>query len=148
MRSVGSSYSVYSGHSSFAEAGLLHGLRGDRRRSASRRCSTLVRKQIDSVLEKGITAEELERGKGHLKGGIVLGLEDTGSRDVPARQGRAVPRRDPLARRDARPHRGRDARGRAPLGARRRSARPLGARGRRPGRASETSPIRVVASEP
>ena len=28
----------------------------------------------------GITAEEVARGRGQLKGGLVLGLEDTGSR--------------------------------------------------------------------
>ena len=28
----------------------------------------------------GITEEELERGKGQLRGGLVLGLEDSGSR--------------------------------------------------------------------
>jgi len=32
------------------------------------------------VASKGITAEEIARGKGQLKGSLVLGLEDTGSR--------------------------------------------------------------------
>ncbi|MCI0635843.1 MAG: insulinase family protein, partial [Actinobacteria bacterium] len=40
----------------------------------------LVREQIDAVLQDGITAEELERGKGHLKGSLVLSLEDTSGR--------------------------------------------------------------------
>jgi predicted Zn-dependent peptidase len=72
-------YSVYSGHSSFAEAGLftVYAATGEER---VEEVLDLVRKEIDSVLEKGITAEELERGKGHLKGSIVLGLEDTSSR--------------------------------------------------------------------
>jgi predicted Zn-dependent peptidase len=32
------------------------------------------------VAAEGITAEEVARGRGQLKGGMVLGLEDTGSR--------------------------------------------------------------------
>jgi predicted Zn-dependent peptidase len=32
------------------------------------------------VAAEGITAEELTRGKGQLRGGLVLGLEDSGSR--------------------------------------------------------------------
>ena len=72
-------YSVYSGHSSFAEAGLftVYAATGEERVGE---VLELVRTEMDSVLEKGITAEELERGKGHLKGSIVLGLEDTSSR--------------------------------------------------------------------
>ena len=72
-------YSVYSGHSSFAEAGLLnvYAATGPER---VREVLRLIKEEIDSVLEHGITAEELERGKGSLKGSIVLGLEDTSSR--------------------------------------------------------------------
>ena len=39
-----------------------------------------VRDELAKVAAHGITAEELERGKGQLKGGLVLGLEDSGSR--------------------------------------------------------------------
>ena len=72
-------YSVYSSHSSFAEAGLfnVYAATGEERVSE---VLELVRKEIDSVLANGITAEELERGKGHLKGSLVLGLEDTSGR--------------------------------------------------------------------
>ena len=40
----------------------------------------LIREQVDAVLNDGITTEELARGKGSLKGSLVLGLEDTSSR--------------------------------------------------------------------
>jgi predicted Zn-dependent peptidase len=40
----------------------------------------LCREQLDDVVRHGITAEELDRGKGQMRGGLVLGLEDTGSR--------------------------------------------------------------------
>ena len=39
-----------------------------------------VRDELAKVAADGITDEELERGKGQLKGGLVLGLEDSGSR--------------------------------------------------------------------
>jgi predicted Zn-dependent peptidase len=41
---------------------------------------SVVRTELERMAEDGITAEELERGKGQLRGGLVLGLEDSGSR--------------------------------------------------------------------
>ena len=41
-----------------------------------RRCAS----ELAKVAADGITEEELERGKGQLQGGLVLGLEDSGSR--------------------------------------------------------------------
>ena len=72
-------YSVYSGHSSFAESGLMtiYAATGSER---IEEVLTLIREEVKSVLDKGLTQEELDRGKGALKGGIVLGLEDTSSR--------------------------------------------------------------------
>ncbi|MEU2350876.1 pitrilysin family protein [Modestobacter sp. NPDC049651] len=40
----------------------------------------LVRAELDRVAAEGLTAEEVTRAQGQLKGGLVLGLEDTGSR--------------------------------------------------------------------
>jgi predicted Zn-dependent peptidase len=40
----------------------------------------LIRGELDRVASDGIAAEEVARGRGQLKGGLVLGLEDTGSR--------------------------------------------------------------------
>ena len=40
----------------------------------------LCREQIALVAGHGLTLEELDRGKGQMRGGLVLGLEDTGSR--------------------------------------------------------------------
>jgi predicted Zn-dependent peptidase len=40
----------------------------------------LVREELARVAAEGVTAEEVARGRGQLKGGMVLGLEDTGSR--------------------------------------------------------------------
>jgi predicted Zn-dependent peptidase len=41
---------------------------------------SVVREELRKVVEEGLTSEELERGKGQLRGGLVLGLEDSGSR--------------------------------------------------------------------
>jgi predicted Zn-dependent peptidase len=40
----------------------------------------VVRTELSRVAAHGITPEELVRGKGQLRGGLVLGLEDSGSR--------------------------------------------------------------------
>ena len=40
----------------------------------------LVREQLAEVAADGLTEQEVSRGIGQLKGGLVLGLEDTGSR--------------------------------------------------------------------
>jgi predicted Zn-dependent peptidase len=40
----------------------------------------LVREELARVAAEGVTPEEVARGIGQLKGGMVLGLEDTGSR--------------------------------------------------------------------
>jgi predicted Zn-dependent peptidase len=40
----------------------------------------ICRDEVAKVAAEGITEDELERGKGQLRGSFVLGLEDTGSR--------------------------------------------------------------------
>ncbi len=40
----------------------------------------LIREGLDGVAAEGLTDEEVARARGQLKGGMVLGLEDTGSR--------------------------------------------------------------------
>ena len=70
----------------------------------------VVRAELAKVADDGITEEELERGKGQLRGGLVLGLEDSGSRM--SRIGKAELVYDELLehRRGDRPGRGRDPR--------------------------------------
>lgn len=41
---------------------------------------TLIRAELEKVVKAGITQVELDRGKGQIKGGLLLGLEDTNSR--------------------------------------------------------------------
>ena len=40
----------------------------------------IVRAQLDELIANGISDEELERAKGHIKGSLALGLEDSSSR--------------------------------------------------------------------
>jgi predicted Zn-dependent peptidase len=75
----GLAYSVFSFTANYADAGYL---------GVSASCTpgriddvlTVCREQLAEVAEHGITPAELARGQGQLRGGTVLGLEDTGSR--------------------------------------------------------------------
>ncbi|MGI8680536.1 MAG: M16 family metallopeptidase [Mycobacteriales bacterium] len=75
----GLAYSVYSYASQFADTGLF-GVYAGCQPSRVDQVLALCREQLELVAEHGITAAELDRGKGQLRGGLVLGLEDTGSR--------------------------------------------------------------------
>ena len=75
----GLAYSVYSYSSQYADTGLF-GVYAGCLPAKAREVLKICREQLDEVTTEGITAEELARGKGQLKGSMVLGLEDTGSR--------------------------------------------------------------------
>ena len=149
----GLAYSVYSYHSMFAETGLFCAVRGDHAVERARRSWPSSSGQIDAIAEGGLTEEELDRAKGHMKGSLVLSLEDTGGRM--SRIGKSeishgeilsvdevagADRRgdsdeaSQAARRGVRPPHGAD-RGR-PVRSRMRSTRsmPMAGRGRSPGR--------------
>lgn len=75
----GLAYSVYSFASQYADSGLVGvavGCLPDR----TDEVLAVVRQQLDAIAADGITADELARGKGQLVGGMILGLEDSGSR--------------------------------------------------------------------
>jgi predicted Zn-dependent peptidase len=71
--SVGSALSHYAGTGSFS---VYAGCSPKRVPEVLR----LVRAELARVAAEGLTAEEVLRARGQLKGGMVLGLEDTGSR--------------------------------------------------------------------
>jgi predicted Zn-dependent peptidase len=75
----GLAYSVYSYAASSADTGQFGVYAGC---SASKvgQVLSLVRDELAAVLDRGLTVEEVERAKGGLRGSLVLGLEDTGSR--------------------------------------------------------------------
>ncbi|MGH3455197.1 MAG: M16 family metallopeptidase, partial [Nocardioidaceae bacterium] len=75
----GLAYSVYSYASNYADTGLF-GVYAGCAPAKVDDVLALVREQLVHVADHGISAEELERGKGQLRGSVVLGLEDSGSR--------------------------------------------------------------------
>jgi predicted Zn-dependent peptidase len=75
----GLAYSVYSFASHYADTGVFGVYAGCHPDRASQ-VIELCREQLALAAELGLSAEELERGRGQMRGGLVLGLEDTGSR--------------------------------------------------------------------
>jgi predicted Zn-dependent peptidase len=75
----GLAYSVYSSTTSYAETGQLSvyaGCQPDRLGEVV----AVTRQVLAEVVADGLTEAEVVRAKGALRGGLVLGLEDTGSR--------------------------------------------------------------------
>jgi predicted Zn-dependent peptidase len=75
----GLAYQVYSSIWSYADTGALSvyvGAHPDRFGAVSR----VLGDVLAEVAEKGLTDAEVARGKGQLRGGLVLGLEDSSSR--------------------------------------------------------------------
>jgi len=75
----GLAYSVFSFTSHYADTGLFGVYAGCHPKRA-REVLELCREQLALVAADGLTPAELDRGKGQMRGGLVLGLEDTGSR--------------------------------------------------------------------
>lgn len=75
----GLAYSVYSYTSSYAETGLFAVYAGCAPGKVDE-VLALARHELAVVAAEGLTESEVARGKGMLKGSLVLGLEDTGSR--------------------------------------------------------------------
>ncbi|MCK9928340.1 insulinase family protein [Frankia sp. Mgl5] len=75
----GLAYSVYSFDNQFADAGLF-GVYAGCTPGRADEVLEICREQVHRIAEHGITAEELERARGQNRGGLVLNLEDTGSR--------------------------------------------------------------------
>ncbi|MDO9455848.1 pitrilysin family protein [Nocardioides sp.] len=77
----GLAYSVYSFTSNHADSGLVGVAVGCLPAKLDEVLAT-VRLELSRVAAHGITEEELVRGKGQLRGGLVLGLEDSASRMI------------------------------------------------------------------
>jgi predicted Zn-dependent peptidase len=75
----GLAYSVYSYSSQYADAGVW-GVYAGCAPGKLDEVLELTRTELAAVAAKGVTPEEIARGKGMVKGSYVLGLEDTGSR--------------------------------------------------------------------
>jgi predicted Zn-dependent peptidase len=75
----GLAYSVYSYAGHYADAGMV-GVAVGALPSKVADVLAVVRDELVTLAEHGISAEELRRGQGALRGGLVLSLEDSGSR--------------------------------------------------------------------
>ena len=75
----GLAYSVYSYHAQYADTGLFGVYAGCVPRKVDD-VLAICRDELAKVAATGITVDELDRGKGQLRGSLVLGLEDTGAR--------------------------------------------------------------------
>ncbi|MCW2692270.1 MAG: peptidase domain protein [Mycobacterium sp.] len=75
----GLAYSVYSFSSHYADAGLF-GLYAGCAPENAKEVLDVCRDVLAGVAEAGLTEEEVARGRGQVIGGLLLGLEDSGSR--------------------------------------------------------------------
>ena len=77
----GLAYSVYSSSQHFAGAGTLSFYAGCNPDKAVE-VAAIFREVMADVVANGLTEQEVERAKGQVRGSLVLGQEDTGSRMV------------------------------------------------------------------
>lgn len=77
----GLAYAVYSFRMSHADAGAW-GVYVGTTPAQAKTALELIVAEVDKVVKEGITADELERAKGAMRGGLALSLEDANSRMV------------------------------------------------------------------
>jgi predicted Zn-dependent peptidase len=75
----GMAYSVFSYHTMYTEVGMFSIYAGTTPANATQ-VVEIARAQMDDIAGGGLTDDELERAKGHVKGSLVLSLEDTSGR--------------------------------------------------------------------
>lgn len=75
----GLAYSVFSFSTQYSDAGVV-GIYAGCLPGKVDAVLDLCRTELSKVVDFGITDEELDRGKGQLRGSLVLGQEDTGAR--------------------------------------------------------------------
>ena len=75
----GLAYSVFSFAAHYADTGMFGVYAGCMPKKVDD-VLEIARDELVKVAAHGLTDEELQRGKGQMRGGLVLGLEDTGSR--------------------------------------------------------------------
>jgi predicted Zn-dependent peptidase len=75
----GLAYSVYSFTAAYSDSGYL-GLYAGCTPAKTGEVVSLMSAELERVAEAGIEDDELARGIGQLRGGLVLGMEDSGSR--------------------------------------------------------------------
>lgn len=77
----GLAYSVYSFKLAYADNGAW-GVYVGTTPTQTDTAMSIIRAELDKVVEEGITSEELERAKGSMRGSLALSLEDGNSRMI------------------------------------------------------------------
>jgi len=75
----GLAYSVGSYSEQYVDGGMVAMYVGTRGENVREACS-IIGRELSTLRDHGVSAEELERAKEHVKGRLVLGLEATGAR--------------------------------------------------------------------
>jgi len=75
----GLAYTAYSYHAQYTEAGMFGAYAGTTP-SKAKEVVSLMRRELEDVRDGGLSSEEFERAKGHVRGSTVLSLEDPGGR--------------------------------------------------------------------
>jgi predicted Zn-dependent peptidase len=75
----GLAYAVHSFRLPFADSGAVAVYVGTTPSQAPQ-VLKLIRSELDKMMEDGLTAEELDRARGHVQGALALSLEDANSR--------------------------------------------------------------------
>ena len=104
----GLAYAVGSYSEQYVDCGMVAMYVGTREENVREACE-IIGRELETLRDHGVSAEELERAKEHVKGRMVLGLEATGRAHVAACPRDPVRRPAALARRDARADRARSA---------------------------------------
>jgi predicted Zn-dependent peptidase len=74
----GLAYAVSSGHQGYAETGVFNIYAGCSTENV-REVMSIVRDELGRMLDEGITEEELVRARGHIRGTLVLSMEEPGA---------------------------------------------------------------------
>ncbi|MEV4646938.1 pitrilysin family protein [Saccharopolyspora sp. NPDC049357] len=77
--SRGLAYSVYSSSTAYSDAGTFSVYAGCTPERLGE-VASVIRSVLADVAAEGLSAEEVDRGRGQLRGGLVLGLEDSAAR--------------------------------------------------------------------
>ena len=75
----GLAYSVGSYSEQYEDGGMVGMYVGTREENVREACE-IIGRELQTLRDRGVSAEELERAKEHIKGRLVLGLEATGAR--------------------------------------------------------------------
>ena len=76
----GLAYSIYSDEHLYLESGHVHGVRRHAGVETPPRSCKIVRDEAAKVAGGELTEDEVERAKGHVRGGLVLSMDDPGGR--------------------------------------------------------------------